>query len=449
MHRLLDINDIELALYGGDGPIKSEGYASLANKELVFGHQARAISRLNPAQSANQYWRDFSTQKNTANLPAIRHQADIAWHHLQSFDQQLLQEVALVAVPSHYAKDQVALLSGVLKSLNLNSGLICKRALLMAQLYPEVKYQVDFQLHQLVVTKIETESDELLCGESVEYPGLGLLGCSDALLKGIQARFIEKTRFDPLHHAVTEQQLFNQIMDQLLPQQWQRMDFRVDFADQQNSIELSEQQLQSAAEVYLHRLSKALPDELFIADHLLGNLPIDCRPAIFLEEDEISQALGAVLAGAGSSEDFAELTAVACAQQGSAKPEAALTSEQETENSDTASVENTAPVVTQHSEAASSGVTHILARGVALPVESALIVAVDNRIELVSKTALEPGQEALGQFEFQSGKPFLRASKPLNHNGSLFQGSTELQVRDLISQEDLAGTLLAIRVDPS
>ncbi len=455
MYRLLDISDIELALQGPDLSVRSPGYASLLNRELVFGDQARAISRLNPAQSANQYWRDLSTQKSSVNLPGVRHQADLVWHHLQSFDRAQLQETALIAVPTHYAKDQISLLSGVLKSLNVSSGLVCKRALLMACLYPDVRYQIDFQLHQLVVTEVEKHGDEIFCGESVEYPGLGLLGCSDALLKGIQARFIEKTRFDPLHHAVTEQQLFNQIMENLLPQQWRRMEFKVDFDGQQNSIELSEQQLQSAAEVYLHRLSQALPDELFVADHILGNLPIDCRPAIFLEPGEIFQALGQILAGAGSAEDFSELTAVApqvtASEQGTNHPSENTRIADENLPPESLTVPVHSPLtsgIAVEGDIQRDTVTHILANGVAFPVAAAVIVAANNRIELALESSLAPNQEVLGRFESSSSQSYLRAEKLLNHNGNAFQGITELKVKDLISQEDLAGTLLAIQVLP-
>jgi hypothetical protein len=440
MHRLLDINDLDVGLLGSDQTQRSPGFASMLNKKLVFGEQARAISRLNPGLSANQYWRDLSTQQSSANFPAVRHQADLAWNHLQAFDRSNLKQVSLVAVPSHYGKDQIALLSGVLKSLDVTDTLLCKRSLLMASLYPEAEYQIDFQLHQLVVTKIETKGGEIHCGEMVEHPGLGLLGCSDALLKGIQSRFIDKTRFDPLHHAVTEQQLFNQIMEHLLPQPWRRIDLKIEMDSHENSIELSEQQLRASAENYLQRVSKVLPKGTYVADTLFGNLPIEAGDAIYLAENEAIQALENILAGSSSEDQFSELTAVVA----KVRPQRAAASLPKVvaENSAPELKNNAATSSEPPSPAASA--THLLLNGLAHPALESLIVAQNNRISIDAKSS--DGDAVLARFTSDSGSLVLNPEEGISLNGAKVLGPTPLQPNDLISHQDLAGTLVVIEV---
>lgn len=445
MSRLLDIKDLEVALLSSSGTVKSPGYASLDDRDLIFGSPARAISRLNPGMSANQYWRDLSTQKSSANFPSIRHQADLAWNHLKSFDASELQNVSLVAVPSHYTKDQIALLSGVLKSLEVSDSLICKRSLLMAALHPQAEYQVDFQLHQLVVTKLEKQGAEIICGDMVEFPGLGLLGCSDALLKGIQARFIDKTRFDPLHHAITEQQLFNQLMEQLLPQKWHRIDLQIELEDQKNSIELSEQQLEEAASEYLEKIRAVLPSAPYVADHIFGNLPIDVNTGLYLPAEQMVAALDEILPSANPAKEFVELTAIANPAVNSSPLESS-SSENNGEASSSADLKSENPVMPSApvSVEVKSSTTHLLANGRAIPLAGATIVAEGNRMTVT--TGSVDSQLILGRITTGSGRIQLMPETGLNLNGAPIASATDLSVRDIVSHHDYAGTLVAIEV---
>lgn len=443
MSRLLDIKDLEVAMLSSGEVIRSPGYASLENKGLIFGSPARAISRLNPGLSANQYWRDLSTQKSSANLPGIRHQADLAWNHLKTFDAAELQDVSLVAVPSHYSKDQIALLSGVLKSLEVSNSLICKRSLLMAVLYPEAEYQVDFQLHQLVVTKLEKQGAEIICGDMVEFPGLGLLGCSDALLKGIQARFIDKTRFDPLHHAITEQQLFNQLMEQLLPQKWQRVDLKIELEDQKNSIELSEQQLEEAASEYLAKIKTVLPSAPYVADRIFGNLPIGVEDGLYLADEQIVAALDEILPAANPGQEFVELTAVANHASSSPEDSSPRQNEQASRLSGQSGETSDRPSMALQ-EAKIPSATHLLVDGRAIPLSGALIMAEEHRLSASTRHA--NSGEVLGRFSAETGRIQVLPETGLHLNGAPISSATDLSARDIISHQDYAGTLVAIEV---
>ncbi|GEM_PF-3255565 len=451
MQKMLDIHDLGIGLIGPDQHIRSPGYASLEGKELIFGDSARAVFRLHPGQSANQFWRDLNTQKVAANFPGVRHQADLVWNHLKHFDSFEIGNIDLVTVPSHYGKDQIALLSGILQSVGVGSSLLCKRSLLMASLYPEVEYQVDYQLHQLVVTKIERSNGELSCGEMTEYPGLGLLGCCDDLLKGIQTRFIDKTRFDPLHHAETEQQLFNQLTDGLFKRPWNRLDLKVEMGDQSNSIELSEKHLIDAAGEYLQKIQQVLPSGVFVADSIFSNLPLQLTEgnARYVLDEQFSKASISLLSEVNSDTGFAELTVLKATGSASTSTGGKDDSTDDVQVSETQTAEKLIVEVEEQPiqpnldiQSVLAVATHLLAKGNAVRAEGLVVVNSGNRLSWSPQTS----DEALGSFSLSDEGLLLSSAGQLRVNGKSAADAQILHPDDVISHDDIAGTLVAISV---
>ena len=70
---------------------------------------------------------------------------------------------------------------------------------------------LDVQLHQTVVSRIEKTSTEITLKGAEVNAELSLQSIQEALLQSLQASFIRDGRFDPLHDAHTEQQLFDQL----------------------------------------------------------------------------------------------------------------------------------------------------------------------------------------------------------------------------------------------
>lgn len=448
MPHMLDIHDLGVGLIGSDPHVRSPGYASLEGKELIFGDPARAVFRLHPGRSANQFWRDLNTQKVAASFPGVRHQADLVWNHLNRFDKTELSNIDLVTLPSHYAKDQIALLSGILQSLEVSASLLCKRSLLMASLYPEAEYQIDYQLHQLVVTKIERSKDEISCGEMVEYPGLGLLGCCDVLLKGIQAKFIDKTRFDPLHHAETEQQLFNQLMEGLFERPWSRLDLKVEMGEQSNSIELSEKHLLDAAGEYLQKVQQLLPKGVFVADAVFGNLPLQQTTdnARYVRDEHFSAASAALLAqvnsDSNSDSSFAELTALQVTEPVSKRDQDTSSSDEQYDQVPKVELEEKPNQTHKHNDASLAVATHLLAKGNAVPANGLAVVNTGNRLSLSQESTAAD----LGSFSSNAEGLHLNSTGGLKINGKSIAHTQLLHPDDVISHDDIVGTLVAISV---
>ena len=70
---------------------------------------------------------------------------------------------------------------------------------------------VDVQLHQTVCSEVTARGGRATLGKIEILHEVGLHAMQDSLLKAIQNRFILSDRFDPLHYAETEQQLFDQL----------------------------------------------------------------------------------------------------------------------------------------------------------------------------------------------------------------------------------------------
>lgn len=462
MDTLLDICDLGVGLLNTHSKDLSPGYVSVQDKELVFGDSARSVFRVHPSKSANQFWRDISTQKTAVAFPGVRHQADLVWNHLGSLDKQKLLDVGFISFPAHYARDQVGLLSGILQALEIKPSFLCKRSLLMGSQFAEAEYHLDFQLHQLVLTRLIRQNNEITCGEMTEYPGLGLLGCCDALLKGIQTNFIEKTRFDPLYHADTEQQLFNQIIDKLFLNSWSRIELSVEIQGSVNSIELSENHLETAAKDYLDRIEKILPDKAYVVDEVFANLPIkNSSLARYVSADEIIASASKLKSELSSTLEFSELTAI----QVSSEPivlnqETPVLNEKEakevseppsnlntsTSSSNSNSTDTTVEPISS-SEALSRHTTHILMAGLAVPVVDICLISKDSQLSWENKDDLDASTEVLANLKISDqGIVLHTVANGLRLNGKALNGQHTLQVEEVISHDKCLGSLIAICV---
>jgi len=220
MSAILHINDNNLIIHQGDKVSRSQGYAWLNNDQVYFDldqqNNAVAHCRLEPQQINSLYWQQCAQTAIASNDSGMRHAADLIWKHLSELKtQQSLDYVSLI-VPSHYQANNLQLLLGVARSCGLKvDALVNKAAVaLHSQLVtPGTYLHVDVQLHQTVCSEVIADNDSIKLGAIEVLHEVGLQAMQDALLKEIQQRFILSDRFDPLHYAETEQQLFDQLAD--------------------------------------------------------------------------------------------------------------------------------------------------------------------------------------------------------------------------------------------
>ena len=218
MPTLLYINDNNLLIQQNGQFHRSQGYAWMKGEDVFFDNDAQNSAvkncRRSPQEINNRYWQQCEQSAISSNAAGMRHSADLIWRHLSELKElHSLQELVLV-VPSHYQASNLQLLLGIAKSCGLEVvGLVNKSVLaLHDKVVGDGEYlHLDIQLHQSVSTVVTVQAGRAQLGSVEIIQNVGIYAMQDALLKSIQHSFIQNDRFDPLHYAITEQQLFDQL----------------------------------------------------------------------------------------------------------------------------------------------------------------------------------------------------------------------------------------------
>jgi len=215
---VLHINDNNLIVQSADELFFSRGYAWLKGNDVIFdlgdGESPLSHCRLAPQEMNNRYWQQCEQSAIPANGARMRHAADLVWQHLSQLKQaKNLQKLVLV-VPSHYRESNLQLLLGIAKACQLEVVGLTNKAVVALQNYRHKDgdyWHFDVQLHQTICSRISVGNGVVKLGDVEILSDVGIHLMQEALLKGLQNNFIQNDRFDPLHDAATEQQLFDQL----------------------------------------------------------------------------------------------------------------------------------------------------------------------------------------------------------------------------------------------
>ena len=212
---VLEFNDAGLRLSDASGILlSSPGYAYVNAKEIEFGERARKRSKVYPLSSYNQFWHKLSLDPFSKPVGNFRHNADIAFSHLQDIASSAeLEGEVVLAVPGSFSREQMAILLGLLKQSPMRPvGLV--DAALMASIdhaHHESVIHIDLQLHQVVLSKMQRVGSELKRESVVLVPGAGWMNISDNLMHLFTSAFIQQCRFNPQHNAASEQMLLDNL----------------------------------------------------------------------------------------------------------------------------------------------------------------------------------------------------------------------------------------------
>jgi len=167
---------------------------------------------------------------------------------------------------------------------------------------------VDLELHRTVLTEL-SQTDALKRVRVEVSTHTGIASLHDAWAKRIAATFVQRTRFDPLHAAATEQLLYDRLPEllvQLGNSAVARLEFAPGPAGQPRAVELGLDDLTGAADaaysgiVQLVRLFKrAGEDPTLLLSHRAAGLPgLAARLAEVADAGVIALPPEAALAGA-------------------------------------------------------------------------------------------------------------------------------------------------------
>lgn len=211
--RVLELNDAGLRLSDDSGVLlSSPGYALVMPKRIEFGENARGQSRLNPLHCFNQFWHRLSLDPFARPVGHFRHNADIAFSHLQDLAATAeLEGDVLLAVPGSFSRQQLGILLGLLKQSPLRAVGIVDTGLaaVLEQTDQDSVIHADLHLHQVVLSRLQRQGDEIVRESVAMVPGTGWVNLSDSLLQLFTTAFIQQCRYNPQHNAESEQKLLD------------------------------------------------------------------------------------------------------------------------------------------------------------------------------------------------------------------------------------------------
>lgn len=211
----IDLNDINVRVANGDQLIlNSPGYAVIRDNQIAFGETAEKLAHIYPLTTHDDFWYKLDQNSLHSASNDIRHNADLAYMHLTDIKEQSGNTLNwLIAIPSSFNQEQLALLLGLLDAANFGEAKLIDSALLAtsSMLNHGDSYHVDIQLHQTVISHLDCNhgSNKLIASESSTE--LSMMAVYEQCAKLISESLIDQSRFDPLHNAETEQLLYEKI----------------------------------------------------------------------------------------------------------------------------------------------------------------------------------------------------------------------------------------------
>jgi hypothetical protein len=267
---VFNINDAGIQLTVDSELVRtSPGIAVLNNNCLLTGEEASKNVKLLPRWTNNRFWSQLNTNPLPNGTEQVRHHADIAFAHLEDLWLPVSKEVSnvIVIVPGYYLNTDLGLLLGMAHECGMPVQGVVDQSVIAASNLPlrSNVIHLDVHLHSFTLTQISNRG--ILARKSVKtILETGLSTLLDRWANIIASQFIQTTRFDPMHNADTEQQLFN-----LLPG-WIRNlpdsnthSFSIKARDVEHSVAISRESLLKACTPLYPQIVQAIRSEI-VAD---------------------------------------------------------------------------------------------------------------------------------------------------------------------------------------
>lgn len=209
----IEINDAGLVVADERDVLAIDpGYALVGHDgAITTGRAAYREARLKPRDVSNRFWSSLSVEPGSAGVGELS-AAELAYAQLDALWREFrggAQSVVLV-VPGSYERDQLGLLLGLAEECQMPVRALVHTAVAASgRPYPGRQVlHVDAGLHRVAATRIE-QGEEAVAGLEQALDATGLITANELLVRWIAETFVYTTRFDPFHHADTEQQLYD------------------------------------------------------------------------------------------------------------------------------------------------------------------------------------------------------------------------------------------------
>ena len=193
---------------------ESPGFALPEKHQLVVGGVAERKAHLYPRQILNKFWDQLNIEPLQQSNPFAQNHAEIAFEHFAHIWQTVKnhgKEMA-IAVPSFYTREHLGYILGIAQELGIPvKGFVPLAVAAVPARLPEgLILHLDIHLHRFEITRLE-RAEQLSQKDSISAEGNGLSQLYRKWVDVVAEEFVRSTRFDPLHQAATEQELYDRL----------------------------------------------------------------------------------------------------------------------------------------------------------------------------------------------------------------------------------------------
>jgi hypothetical protein len=340
---IIELNDAAIRIgINGEHVHTSVGYAVLDQQHLMVGTEAQQKAKLFPRWTNNRFWNQLGTDSISNATSNIRHHADLALAHLDAINALLTADAVVIGVPAFFDKAQLGLLLGLCKEAGIPvTSLVDLSVLSVANQpsHPNALF-LDVGLHRVTLTSLRTDGAIRQTGHQTLLD-MGLATFWDRWASLIAEQFIQSSRFDPMHEAASEQQLFNQLPEFIANSGNQRnLTFELNLGQVKHTTPLSKDQLLGATSGAYPAIVQGIrqqtnnqPTSLFVSSRFNGFPELATSLALipdleitYLNSDHVVRGANELWGKLGTTvENVSHITTLALS---SAKPESNVSEKQ-------------------------------------------------------------------------------------------------------------------------
>ena len=212
----LDVTDAGVLGIGEGGALigPSPGYAVVETDRVLVGEEALRCARLRPRFVMSRFWERLDTEPLGRPFPDGLTAADLVHAHLRSLWERAGRGVGevVLTVPGVHGSEALGRLVGIAQALEMPVvGLVDTAVATATAGFPgERLLLADVHLHRASVTELR-QGEEIVRERVATIDRWGLDEMHDAVARRIAERFVQRTRFDPLHAAESEQALHDHL----------------------------------------------------------------------------------------------------------------------------------------------------------------------------------------------------------------------------------------------
>ncbi len=219
----IELSDAGILVAGGDPPgllkvdgdrFESPGFALPEKNRLAVGTAAERKAHLYPRQILNHFWDQLNTEPLEQPITFAHNHAEIAFEHFAHIWQSVKQHgtEVVIAVPGFYTRKHLGLILGITNELAIPVKGFAPLAVAAVpdQLPQGLLLHLDLHLQRFEITHLQ-RNGQLSRAESISAEGSGLSTLYRRWVDAIAEKFVRHTRFDPLHQAAGEQELYDRL----------------------------------------------------------------------------------------------------------------------------------------------------------------------------------------------------------------------------------------------